>query len=238
MCLRDHNKFAVSYGLIVKTKNNRIMLIRRKVPYCVQNYYIYLHQKKIRYDKITHEPFLQIRESFEKDRLPNLAEHDQLDYQRFLNGEIFEDWYDFPHGQMSHKRGKGNYDRFLTAYREFREETGFRFSFKKEDTYKYPIIQVEFKGCDHQNYRQYYFIVENVKGLRRCRYFDTFNIPLRSTVKIENWNDDRLVFESELMLIPKAFQILLQQQRIKSDLKHLLLKEIIPIQMELSARVS
>lgn len=221
------NKFAISYGLIVITKNNRVMLIKRKVPYCIQNFYMFLNDQGIKHDNYDQNPFNRLKDFFENEWLPFLNENDQIDYFCFQNGKVFEDMYDYPHGQMAiSKLPKSRLQCFLNAYREFREETGFRFSFRKEDINKYPLIKVKFKGCDQHEYTQYYFVVNDVKDLRRYRYFDSFTQPYISTVKIKNWKDDRLVYKSHLMPIHEAFKILKIQQSIKKDFKHLLLKNV------------
>lgn len=223
MCYR--NKFAVSYGLIVITKDNRVMLIKRKVPYCVQNFYIFLNEQGIKHNSYDQNPWNRLQDFFENECLPYLSENDQLDYFRFKNGKIFEDMYDYPHGQMSiSKFPKNRLQCFQNAYREFREETGFRFSCSEEDIDKLPLKQVKFKGCDQHEYTQYYFIVMNVKDLRRHRYFDSFTQPYTSTVKIKSWKDDRLVYKSYLIPVEDAFKILKAQQSIKKDDKHLILK--------------
>ena len=220
------NKFAVSYGLIVLTKNNRVMLIKRKVPYCIQNFYIFLHNQGIQYDFYDQNPFFRLRMVFENAWLPYLNEYDQRDYIRFRKRKIFEDMYDYPHGQLStSKIVKNRIQCFMNAYREFKEETGYRFSFTKDDIDNYPLVSIEFKGCDEHIYTQFYFIIKNVKDLRRYRYFDSFTKPFISTTKIKNWKDDRLMYNSCLLPVNEAFNILKQQQTIKKDLKHLLLKE-------------
>ncbi|MBK5646857.1 MAG: hypothetical protein I4N51_06930, partial [Acinetobacter sp.] len=128
------NKFAVSYGLIVITKNNKVMLIKRKIPYCVQNFYVFLHDHGVQQDPYNQNPFLQLKEVFETMWLPYLDKYDQQNYFRFQHGNIYEDMYDFPHGQLGiAKLTKNRVQCFMNAYREFREETGFRFSFTKED---------------------------------------------------------------------------------------------------------
>ena len=70
--------------------------------------------------------------------------------------------------------------------------------------------------------------MENVKDLRRSRFFDSFEISLSSSVKITYWNDDRLVFKSQLLTITEAYTILKKQQYLKKDFKHLLLEHSIP----------
>lgn len=216
------NKFSTSYGLIVKTQNNCIILIRRKVPYCVQNFYISLHSKQIKYDFPTMHPFEEVKKDFEATYLPNLKAEDRLDYMRFKNGSIFEDFYDFPHGQIARKSHKTRVQKFLSAYREFCEESGYRFTFKKNHIPHYPLIKITFMGCDGFQYTQNYFIIENAKGLRRHTYFNSYDIPISSTPKIEKWNDDRLVYVGEIIPINSAYNILREQQKLKEDKKHLL----------------
>lgn len=222
------NNFTISYGLIVKTNDDRIIMIKRKVPYCVQNFYVYLHKNNIPYRGTTHNPFHQIKDLFEEKWLPTLSESDRLDYMRFTKGEIFEDLYDFPHGQLSHNDPQDLYQYFRNSYREFCEETGYKFNFASSDIKKYPIVKVEFIGCDQIHYTQYYFIVENVNGLRRNRYFDSYELPLLSTVKVKSWNDDRLIFKTQKLSTSEAYMVLERQQKIKIDYKHLLLKDSLP----------
>lgn len=208
-----------------KQTDEKVMLIKRKVPYCIQNFYIVLNDLGITHDAYNQNPFEQIKDFFEGYWLPHLSEHDQKDYFRFINGEMFEDMYDFPHGQLNIKVPKSILQCFMNAYREFREETGYRFSFIKDEVEKYPLLKIEFKGCDQHVYTQYFFIVENVKDLRRYRYFDSFRQRYLSTLKIRNWKDDRLVYQSYLTPVNEAFKLLKNQQYIKSDSKHLLLQE-------------
>ena len=220
------NKFAVSYGLIVITKNNRVMLIQRKIPYCIQNFYVFLHDQGIQHDHYEQNPFYRLKDFFETIWLPNCSENDREDYFRFQNGKVFEDMYDYPHGQLATaKNARNRIQCFMNAYREFREETGFRFSFIKENIDQYPLVKINFKGCDEHKYTQFYFIVKNVKDLCRYRYFDTFTKPFLSAIKIRNWKDDRLVYKSRLLSINEAVKLLQLQQHVKIDFKHLLLKE-------------
>lgn len=225
MCYR--NPFAVSYGLIVKTHTNRVMLIQRKVPYCIQNFYIFLSKLGIEHDTHDPNPFHKVKEVFEKDHLPHLTLNDQTDYKCFQNGVVFEDMYDYPHGQLLPTKGSKTtrFHCFLNAYREFREETGFRFTFTKEDVLRYPLVKIAFRGCDEHEYVQYYFLVNNVKWLRRYRYFDSLPEPFVSTARIRNWKDDRLVYKSVLASIEEAIRFLELQQCIKQDFKHIVLKQ-------------
>lgn len=224
--MSQRTKFSESYGLIVKTKCGRVVVIRRKVPYCVQNYFIYLHslykKNKLKFDS-AHCQFNDIRDRFEKDYLPYVSKSDNLDYERFLTNQVYEDLYDFPHGQIHKKKMKNDYYQlFLTAYREFREESGYRFSFKREDVEKYPLIRLQFIGCDGNLYTQYFFIVNNVYGLRRYSYFDSFPSQSTAAIKIQSWQDDRLTYRGELIRLEVAYLKFWQQQSIKHDSKYLL----------------
>lgn len=216
------SNYSYSYGLIVTTKSNKILIIKRKVPYCVQNFYWFLHLKGIKYSWNNLNPFQELKTLFEDIWLPTLDEYDRLDYMAFIKGLPFEDMYDFPHGQLLYKNRKNLYQTFKSAYREFQEETGFRFSFKKEDLKRFPLKTISFIGCDNYLYTQFYFIVNNVKGLRRFRYFDNFEIFKKSTKKVESWMDDRLLYESQLISKKKAYEIFKKQQNFKRDDKHLL----------------
>jgi hypothetical protein len=212
------NHCSTSYGLIVKTRCGRIVVIRRKVPYCVQNYFMHLHKRKRPGATI----FSEVRKNFEIEYFPRLKEQDRFDYNSFLNGDVFEDKFDFPHGQVQGNRYsyKSRFEIFFNAYREFQEETGFRFSFTKQEISKYPLVKIEFIGCDGNVYTQYFFIVENVRGLKRYSYFDTFNG--QASLKIKLWNDDRLIYHGELIKIEDAFARFKMQQIVKLDYKYLL----------------
>lgn len=223
----QQTKFSKSYGLIVKTKCGRVVVIRRKVPYCVQNYFVHLHglckKNKLEFNSDRCQ-FEDVRDKFEKEYLAHVSESDRLDYERFLKGNVYEDLYDFPHGQL-HKKKKPNddyYQIFLSAYREFQEETGYRFSFKREDVEQYPLIELQFVGCDGNSYAQYFFIVDGVYGLRRYSYFDTFDGQSTAAIKIESWIDDRLSYKGELICQDDAYSKFLKQQNIKHDYKYLL----------------
>ncbi|KAG8172723.1 hypothetical protein JTE90_003912 [Oedothorax gibbosus] len=145
------HKLSTTYG-VVKTFDNRIVIICRKVPYCVQNYYHRKNRKTKPCDN-----FAVVRDQFEKEQLPLLKPYDQLDYQRFIQDLPYEDRYDFPHGQLAIRKPSSIYTLFKEAYREFEEESGFRFKFIKKDIEHYPLLELEFNGCDGVRYRQYFF---------------------------------------------------------------------------------
>lgn len=224
------NKCSVSYGLIVKTASGHVVTIQRKVPYCVQNYYILLNRRK-KFDSSRCQ-FKDIREQFENEQLPLLTDQEREDYDRFQRGCIYEDLYDFPHGQYQGKRmHKDRFQIFLSAYREFQEESGYRFTFKRKDVYKYPLFKLDFIGGDGNPYTQYFFVVENVNGLRRYSYFDSYMDRSTASTKIASWKDDRLTYQGKLMNIEEAFNKLWHQQKVKKDYKYLFCYSVAKIEM-------
>lgn len=125
-----HNSFRQSYGLVVLTKGlpEKVMIVERKIPYCIQNLLI----KKIssffskRYicandfnvgvsncddisDKIGKDwyRFVQLTVSKTLATCKKVTHlYDDADFERYENGLVFEDQFDFPHGQMSTKTKK------------------------------------------------------------------------------------------------------------------------------------
>ncbi|KAG8170591.1 hypothetical protein JTE90_010181 [Oedothorax gibbosus] len=192
-----------------------VVILKRKVPYCVQDYFIALHHTK-------QQPpchFPDIREQFEREYLPHLKEHEKLDYQRFTAGAVFEDQYDFPHGQCSPSH-KTKHKKFAAAFREFKEESGFHFQMRNKEIDTLSMKKLNFIGCDGYHYEQYYFILENVVGLKRHSYFNTFGNSSTVENKIKSWNDDSLVYDGILLSIKEAYRKLLRQQHLKADGKH------------------
>lgn len=119
------NLFCQSYGLVVLTKGipEKVMLVERKIPYCIQN----LLLKKIRSCDFkvnisnSDDTDSNFSEEFRKDWyryirltiskiLANCKKethlYDDADFERYENGLVFEDQFDFPHGQMSTKTKK------------------------------------------------------------------------------------------------------------------------------------
>ncbi|GIY63820.1 hypothetical protein CEXT_579631 [Caerostris extrusa] len=80
-----------------------VVMIHRKIPYCIQNYYARLNRLKKNVDSYE---FNTVQNHFETLYLPKLPKHDHEDYKRFKLGLMFEDVYDFPHGQMQRKYPK------------------------------------------------------------------------------------------------------------------------------------
>jgi hypothetical protein len=208
------NEFSISYGIVAKTVDDMVVILQRKVPYCVQDYFIAL--------KLTKQipcQFPDIREQFERERLPFLKEHEKLDYRRFRAGDVFEDQYDFPHGQCC-PRYPSKQKKFIAALREFKEESGFHFKISNKEIDALPLKKLHFTGCDGYHYEQYYFVLENVAGLKRHSYFNSFRNSFASKNKIKTWNDDSLVYNGILLPIKEAYRKLLRQQYLKVDGKH------------------
>ncbi|GBM53928.1 hypothetical protein AVEN_64849-1 [Araneus ventricosus] len=223
------SRLSKSYGLIVKTECGRIVIIKRKVPYCVQNYFHHLHRQRKKMGSLSPvQKFEDIRLQCEKDWLPKLSESDRLDYEKFQAGLPFEDMFDFPHGQLEYGHYYTNYRQiFLQAYREFKEETGFKFKFSDRDIENYPLVKLEILGFDNRLYTQFYFIVENVRGLKRHTFFDSYSdMNLKSATKITSWIDDRLVYRGELVRLQDAYTRFVKQQEFKCDFKHLLCLDV------------
>ncbi|GFT43014.1 uncharacterized protein TNCV_2777711 [Trichonephila clavipes] len=97
-----NHKCSTSYGIVVKTECERIMVLRRKVPYCVQDFFHCLHKKKYPWPS-SRSLFWDVRDQFEDEWLPTMRKHELEDYKRYLKGECYEDMYDFPHGQLRPK---------------------------------------------------------------------------------------------------------------------------------------
>lgn len=240
--LRTGKYCANAFGLVVKTKDKKIVLVRRRVPYCVQNFYYDLHCKS----RFSQEQelcyFSRVKDQFETEYFDRLGKQEQLDYFRFKQGSLpFEDEFDLPHGQcQQNEKFTGNthskektqkFQLFLTAYREFKEESGFRFSFTPEEVQTYPMIQIKFKALDDNFYTQNYFIVDNVKGLKRsyfnfnefgCSQLSTPREKLYSVIKTKHWNEDILIYQGLLVSMGEAYNLFQRQQSIKQDGKHLL----------------
>ncbi|GFR31709.1 uncharacterized protein TNCT_58671 [Trichonephila clavata] len=186
---------------------NCIVVLRRKVPYCIQDFFHRLHTKKYLLPSSPSQ-FFDIRAEFEDEWLPMLKKHGLEDYKRYLNGEYFEDLYDFPHGQLRSKLKEdiSTIELFNAAYREFQEETGFHFKFTKEEVERYPLVTSQYKGLDGFLYKQNYFIVNNVRGLKRHAYFNSFNKSSTAKGQITSWNDDRLIYQGIILPIEVAYR--------------------------------
>ncbi|GFQ71686.1 hypothetical protein TNCT_695751 [Trichonephila clavata] len=81
----------VSYGLIVRTPQENVLVLQRKVPYCVENFMKRLHDRKITYSEESIGP------RFEEEYL---YPENQLEYDRYRRGSAFEYKIDFPRGQL------------------------------------------------------------------------------------------------------------------------------------------
>lgn len=225
----DRFQFQTSYGLIVKTDCGKVVMIERKFPYCVQTFMI----KKQKESTNPFSPFDftdPLKEEFEKEFLPALKESDRLDYRRYLALSDCEDKFDFPHGQMDYKFRKKIYAKpyerrrilFRIAYREFVEETGYRFSYDVNDIDHFPMCEVQFDGLDGRQYTQYYFIIENVQNLKRISFFECFSNDERLKYHMQLLME-RMFYKARVLDVKSAIKHLRRQQRLKVDFKHLLL---------------
>ncbi|GFT46901.1 uncharacterized protein NPIL_498011 [Nephila pilipes] len=214
-----NHKCSTSYGIVVKTACKRIVVLRRKVPYCIHDFFHCMHKKKCQIPS----QFSEMQYQFEDEWLAHLKDHELVDYKRYVDGEIFEDLYDFPHGQLGRSnKQKGdisNISLFYAAYREFQEETGFHFTFTQTNIEQYPLVFLHYKSLDGSLYKHIYFIVNNVKGLKRHTYFNSFSKSSTPQGQITNWTDD---YQGLMIPIEVAYKIFFRQQSIKSDMKHLL----------------
>lgn len=203
------NLFSVSYGLIVITKDKKTVITHRKIPYCVQNF---LMEK-------THFDMNNYKEEFLHNTFKTLNTNMKIDYLRFLCGLPFEDEYDFARGQMQLNSTKMKqiimkkspnqlkFYAFMTAVREFKEETGYSFN-AKVNVKDIPTKILQFMGLDDCYYKQVYFIV-TIDKLEKCKNYilDSFYEPL-------------------FIDISNAIELFQKQQTIKVDNKHLILKNI------------
>lgn len=203
------NLFSVSYGLIVITKDKKTVITHRKIPYSVQNFLMAEKDFDIN----------NYKEEFLHNTFKTLTLNMKIDYLQFLCGLSFEDEYDFARGQMQLnstkvkqiiKKNSPNqlkFYAFMTAVREFKEETGYSFN-SKLNLKDIPIKTLQFIGLDDCYYTQVYFIVI-VDKLEKCKncILDSFYEPL-------------------FIDISKAIDLFKKQQTIKKDNKHLILEQI------------
>ena len=111
----QQNAFRESYGLVVLVKGSpeKVMFVERNIPYCVHNLLLkkmnsFISDKTTSknndMDKInwTHSVRFIVKETLTTCKNDaNLCNN--IDFIRYKKGLIFEDQYDFPHGQMSAK---------------------------------------------------------------------------------------------------------------------------------------
>ena len=198
--LRVKNK-TVSVGIIAITPNLDIIFLRRKAPYFVCDHFM---RKK--YFNV----FDYLQNTFDNDksrwlrhyRITPMNKVEEIEVDRYLNNEIFEDSIDFPHGRIKKRALKNfvesiEFDQirnlpeetliklFTEAYREFEEETGYGFR-TLFDPKNHKIFTIEFLGLDNRTYRQIYFVCRNVylyKSNRRRSYYDTQFQPVVQNIK-------------------------------------------------------
>lgn len=201
------NAFSTSYGVVVVTKDKKTVIIQRKIPYCVQDFL--MKNKSLNINNY--------EESFYK----NFSK--SWDYLRFAYNLEFEDQFDFPHGQLQFNKrslrkilsttqnnsdeSKNHFKKiaFLTAVREFKEETGYCFDFSPKNIANIDMQYISFIGLDNCLYEQIYFMVK-VNKLKKCK-----------NVKRDNF------YESHLIDIEKAVKLFKKQQLIKRDGKDVML---------------
>lgn len=213
--MNKKNNFSTSYGLIIITKEKNVVIIRRKIPYCVQNFLI--KNKNLTINNYI-EPFMEYFKTMESNM--------KFDYFNFVCNLQFEDEFDFPHGQLDFTtvskiiqviqnkkfnhlyKNKLKYHTFMTALREFKEETGYYFKFtsKIKDI---PIKTIEFTGLDNCFYKQTYFIIK-VDRLEKAK-----------NSKLEQF------YEPLVLNICDALKLFKKQQKVKFDGKDLILSRLL-----------
>lgn len=215
--MENTNAFSTSYGLIVITKDKKTVILQRKIPYCVQDFLM----------KHTSLNINDYKETFFKSFSKTLSVPVKLDYLRFVCGLEFEDQFDFPHGQIQLNSEsfknimsmiEKNLDQgkrlfkclaFLTAVREFKEETGYSFDFHRKNIANLETKLINFIGLDNCLYKQLYFIVK-VDTLKKCNNF-----------KRDNFYDPLLID------IETAVKLFEKQQLIKCDGKDIILSKLL-----------
>lgn len=208
------NAFSTSYGVVVVTKDKKTVIIQRKIPYCVQDFL--MKNKSLNINNY--------EESFYKNFSSSWNKSIKTDYLQFKQNKEFEDQFDFPHGQLecnkrllrkllqNNSEEDKNYFKkiaFLTAVREFKEETGYCFDFPRKNLANIEMICIKFTGLDNFSYTQIYFIVK-VNKLKECK-----------NVKRDNY------YEPLFIDIKEAIKLLKKQQLIKRDNKDVMLSNIL-----------
>ncbi|GFY63707.1 uncharacterized protein TNIN_208481 [Trichonephila inaurata madagascariensis] len=188
-----------SYGLIVSTRDEKVLVLERKVPYCVENFMKQLHARKILYFKQPIEPL------FEKEYLNTLSPENKLEYDHYCGGLEFEDKIDFSRGQLRaevlrkilHNKERGRDILFQYVLRRFKEETGYNPCLKDSGADQCPLVEIQFKSLDGNTYTQYYFLA---RGFPKRIQKWNFN-------KIDTWVDQRLVFEPRFLEKKEAIKL-------------------------------
>lgn len=191
------NRFHLSVGIVAITIKMEVVLIKRIMPYSLENFIINNDLT------LSEQSMLQMKPLFEKN-LHKLRYYDRLDYLMFQESGICEDIIDFPHGQIKKKYKDVNIHNldsnkiflFRNAHREFCEETGYTFEFTYKDIYTAPMRVLTFKAGDQCIYSQVYFIMRNVT-LQPCKKFEN-----QYKTILLNINSARKIFE-QLQIIKK-----------------------------------
>ena len=261
----NRNAFRESYGLVVVTKNSprKVMLVERKIPYCVHNILlskmtkIFTNTSKCfdRSDKDWRCLVRCIVSEMLTECKKDTSLHDNVDFRRFEYGLVFEDQYDYPHGQMSTKTKKtllsfikqeenvnspmcqflSKLAGFITAFMEFEEETGYTFRFDFQTVLRLKTVVVPFTGLDGYDYLQKFFILEVDKLQKLIRKHRPDNSNNQPTSKPLNQKCrkalifreiDKQTYEPRLIEIEKVVDLMLNQQKVLHKYDY---KHILPI---------
>lgn len=205
---RDHagqNCFSHSVGLIAITQDEKFVVIKKRFPYCIENYIV---SRKINLEErgtdVVREFLYSHCSSFVDD-----------DLKGYLNELAYEDEYDFPHGQINrYLQQKIDFNHYIIprykfqlfkiAKREFEEETGFTFDAPRTFATRLDSVLFEFVGLDGNRYVQYYFVIRDV-SLRRSEVSRTL---------------EKHLYRTHLLDVHSLAQILENQQAVKEDNKH------------------
>lgn len=263
-CLsKRRNRFSKSYGLVVFTRypTLRVVIVERKIPYCLTNRLVNKVKKQSfiknlnsidcdekspskTLSKSVIEWIRNFIQSFQVDNqkdLTGIKPSDIKDFRNYKSGKMFEDKYDFPHGQMTRrtktylneKIGKSEniqnknyyvnlltkFAGFITAFVEFEEETGYTFRFDS-DMVKHDVVEMvlKFRGLDGYFYEQHFFMVTVDK-------LEKMNKNCVNRHRIVATEIDREIYEAKFVEIEEAKKLFYEQERElqKVDLKHTLL---------------
>lgn len=112
------NMFRKSYGLVVLLTGfpEKVLIVERKIPYCVHNLFL---KKMLSFFSKKYKSKNEISENLEGENWYRYVHvmankilttcknethiYDEDDFVKYEKGHVFEDQYDFPHGQMSTK---------------------------------------------------------------------------------------------------------------------------------------
>jgi hypothetical protein len=188
---KSTKKCITSVGIVAVTPSFDIVVLHKKAPYFVCD--------KFQRWRNCKKGFQLLNLKFSKNKSgwlehfqiePN-SEFERLEVERFINNDMFEDCYDFPHGQIDKRSLREFIDTmniddisnlpeytltelFNEACREFEEETGYLFWSDTIMNKPFNITCIEFSAING-HYRQIYFICTNVSlylSARRKTFYD------------------------------------------------------------------